>query len=62
MSAQKSPVFQTVTIAYRDGGRVSHAMRVLTGTMIAILIAFNLASLFASRLFQALGERVNRRS
>jgi hypothetical protein len=46
MSAQKPPVFQTVTTAYRDVGRVIQAMPVLTGTMIAILIAFNLASLF----------------
>jgi hypothetical protein len=46
MSAQKPPVLQTVTTAYRDVGRVIHAMPVLTGTMIAILIAFNLASLF----------------
>jgi hypothetical protein len=46
MSAQKPPVLQTVTTAYRDVGRVIHAMPVLTGTMIAILIAVNLASLF----------------
>lgn len=46
MSAEKPPVFQTVTTAYRDVGRVIHAMPVLTGTMIAILIAFNIASLF----------------
>jgi len=46
MSAHKPPVLQTVTTAYRDVGRVIHAMPVLTGTMIAILIAFNIASLF----------------
>jgi hypothetical protein len=46
MSAQKPPVLQTVTTGYRDVGRVIHAMPVLAGTMMAILIAFNLASLF----------------
>jgi hypothetical protein len=46
MSAQKPPVFQTVTTGYRDVGRVIHAMPVLAGTMMAILIAFNLVSLF----------------
>src|SRR5262249_19008540 len=46
MSSQKPPVFQTVATAYRDVGHVIHAMPVLTGTMIAILIAFNLISVF----------------
>ncbi len=46
MSAQKPPIFQTVATAYQDVWRVIHAMPVLVGTMIAILIAFNLASLF----------------
>jgi hypothetical protein len=46
MGAQKPPVFRTVTTAYRDVMQVIHAMPVLTGAMMAILIAFNLASLF----------------
>jgi hypothetical protein len=46
MSAQKPPVFQTVTTAYRDVGRVIHAMPVLAGSMMAILIAINLVGLF----------------
>ncbi len=46
MSAHKPPVLQTVKTAYRDVWRVIHAMPVLVGSMIAILIAFNLASLF----------------
>jgi hypothetical protein len=46
MSAQKPPVFQTVATAYHDVWRVINAMPVLVGSMIAILIAFNLASLF----------------
>jgi hypothetical protein len=46
MSAQKPAVFQTIKTAYSDVWRVIHAMPVLVGSMIAILIAFNLASLF----------------
>jgi hypothetical protein len=46
MSAHKPPVLQTVKTAYRDVGRVIHAMPILVGSMIAILIAFNLAGLF----------------
>jgi len=46
MSAPKPPVFQTVATAYGDVGRVIHAMPVLVGSTIAILMAFNLASLF----------------
>jgi hypothetical protein len=45
MGAQKPPVFQIVATAYRDVGRVIQAMPVLAGSMVAILIAFNLASL-----------------
>ncbi len=46
MSPHKPPVFQTVKTAYSDVWRVIHAMPILVGSMIAILIAFNLASLF----------------
>jgi hypothetical protein len=46
MSAHQPPVLQTVKTAYIDVWRVIHAMPVLVGSMIAILIAFNLASLF----------------
>jgi hypothetical protein len=46
MSAHKPPVFQTVTTAYNDVWRVIYALPVLVGSMIAILIVFNLASLF----------------
>lgn len=46
MSAHKPPVMQTVKTAYHDVGRVIHAMPILVGSMIAILIALNLASLF----------------
>ena len=46
MSAHKAPVFPTIATAYGDVGRVIHAMPVLVASTIAILIAFNLASLF----------------
>src|ERR1700719_1538884 len=46
MSAQKPAVFQTIKTAYSDVWRVIHAMPILVGSMIAILIAFNLGTLF----------------
>ena len=42
----KPPVLQTVAAAYRDVKRVIRARPVVVGSMIAILIAFNLGKRF----------------